>query len=74
MHIDFQLNRIANDRWTVGAQTAEDAGHLAQKMTVEGFPCTEVRQRGGTHPYYFDIQGDVARFEPLLKHTFADKS
>ena len=74
MHINFQLSQVANNRWRVGAQTLEDASHLAQKITVEGFPCTEVRQRDGSHPFYFDVEGDVERIQPLLENTFADKS
>lgn len=74
MYIDYQLNQSGHARWAVAARTAEDAGHLAQKMTVEGFPCTEVRQRQGDHPFYFEVEGEIARIEPLLKYSVADKS
>jgi hypothetical protein len=58
----------------VAALTAEDAGQLVQKMTVEGFSCTEVTQRQGDHPFYFEVEGEIARIEPLLKYSVADKS
>lgn len=74
MNIDYQLTQSGHARWKVAAQTAEDAGHLAQKMTVEGFRCTDVTQQQGAYPFIFEVEGEVALIEPLLLHTAAEKS